>query len=263
MIAEADDFLAETQALATLIAPLTERDYQERTQFKDWAINAVLQHLHTWNRAAHLSLTDAAGFAAFVDRVRGGGGLRAFEEAWLSGLSGIALRDAWLAHAGETASAFRKADPKARLKWMGPDMSARSSITARQMETWAHGQEVFDLLGVERVETDRVRNIAHLGVSTFGWTFAARGRKPPGEAPHVRLTAPSGAVWEWNTPSSEDYVSGDAVEFCRVVTQTRSIADTRLTVKGPVATEWMSIAQCFAGAASEPPAPGTRFTQQR
>lgn len=262
MIAEADDFLAETETLAALIAPLAESDYRKPTQFKNWTINAVLQHLHTWNSAAHLSLTDAAGFAAFVDRVRGAGGLRAFEEGWLGGLSGVALRDAWLTFAGEVASAFRNADPKARLKWMGPDMSARSSITARQMETWAHGQEVFDLLGVERIETDRVRNIAHLGVSTFGWTFAARGRKPPGDAPHVRLTSPSGAIWEWNAASADELISGDAVEFCRVVTQTRNIADTRLTVRGPVATEWMSIAQCFAGAASDPPAPGTRFAQK-
>ena len=40
--------------------------------------------------------------------------------------------------------------------------------------------------------------------------------------------------------------------------QTRALADTRLRVEGPVAREWMSIAQCFAGPPEDPPAPGSR-----
>jgi hypothetical protein len=35
-----------------------------------------------------------------------------------------------------------------------------------------------------------------------------------------------------------------------------------LRVTGSVATDWMSKAQCFAGAPETPPAPGTRFTRQ-
>jgi len=35
-----------------------------------------------------------------------------------------------------------------RVKWIGVDMSARSCLTARLMETWAHGQEIYDILGV-------------------------------------------------------------------------------------------------------------------
>ena len=76
------------------------------------------------------------------------------------------------------------ADPKARLKWPGPDMSARSSITARLMETWAHGQEVYDHLGVVRQNADRIQNIVVLGVNTFGWTYATRKQTPPGPMPH-------------------------------------------------------------------------------
>jgi uncharacterized protein (TIGR03084 family) len=139
-------------------------------------------------------------------------------------------------------------------------MSVRSSITARLMETWAHGQEVYDLLGVERVNTDRIRNIAVLGMNTFGWTFANRGLDVPQPVPHVRLTAPSGEIWEWNEQVAGDRVEGRAEEFCQVVTQVRNVADTSLAVVGDVAARWMSIAQCFAGPASDPPPPGTRFT---
>ena len=38
----------------------------------------------------------------------------------------------------------------------------------------------------------------------------------------------------------------------------RNIKDVNLDVVGNDANEWMSIAQCFAGPAEKPPAPGTR-----
>jgi uncharacterized protein (TIGR03084 family) len=78
---------------------------------------------------------------------------------------------------------------------------------------------VFDVLGTKRVEKDRIRNIAHLGVSTFGWTFINRGRTVPDAAPFVQLTGPSGATWDWNTPQDDNVVRGSAVEFSQVVTQ--------------------------------------------
>jgi len=130
--------------------------------------------------------------------------------------------------------------------------------TARLMETWAHGQEVYDLVGATREPTDRLKHVATLGVKTFGWTFANRKLSPPGPPPYVRLVAPSGAVWEWGEPSEAERVLGPALDFCLVVTQARNVADTALEVTGPVATRWMSIAQCFAGGAVDPPPPGTR-----
>ena len=133
--------------------------------------------------------------------------------------------------------------------------------TARYMETWAHGQEVYDLVGASRTHTDRIKNITTIGIKTFGWTFVNRKLEIPGPPPYVRLVAPSGEVWEWNDPNETEYVRGDAVEFCHVVTQGRNVADTKLEVGGPVATQWMSIAQCFAGGPVDPPKPGSRGPQ--
>ena len=83
-----------------------------------------------------------------------------------------------------------------------------------------------------------------------------------GDFPYVKLTAPSGEVWEWNDPSTTNFVEGSATEFCQVVTQTRNIADTRLRVVGETAKRWMAIAQCFAGPPEEPPAPGSRYVNR-
>ena len=111
-------------------------------------------------------------------------------------------------------------------------MSARSFITARLMETWAHGQEVYDVLGAERTEHDYIRNIAMLGVNTFGWTFVNRKEPVPETKPWIRLTAPSGELWEWNEPSDAERIEGPAVAFCQVVAQTRNIADVDLAAAG-------------------------------
>ena len=155
---------------------------------------------------------------------------------------------------------FYNANPKARVPWAGPDMSVRSSITARVMETWAHGQEVFDLLGVVRNNTDRIKNVVVLGLNTFLWAFSLHGLDAPDSMPYLRLMAPSGEQWEWGDVSTDNLIEGSAEEFCQVVTQVRNIRDTRLNVIGDTANQWMAIAQCFVGPPEQPPAVGTRFT---
>jgi uncharacterized protein (TIGR03084 family) len=261
------DFLDESEALHALCAPLADADFERVTQFKDYTIGDVIGHLHHWNVAADLSLRDPPAFQAFFAEIARGIGqgrpLVAIAREWLADLRGRALLEAWRSFYRELAEHFAKADPRARVKWAGPDMSVRSSITARLMETWAHGQEVYDALGVERVNADRIKNIAQLGVNTFGWTFVNRRLEVPKDVPSVRLTAPSGALWEWNAPGGANRVEGDAVEFCQVVTQVRNVADTKLRVVGDTAARWMAIAQCFAGAAADPPPPGTRFRNPR
>ena len=137
-------------------------------------------------------------------------------------------------------------------------MSAISSITARQMETWAHGQEVFDVLGIIRPAHDRIRNICHLGVATFGWSFENRHIPIPEHTPYVCLTAPSGKLWEWNAPNTTHSITGTALAFAEVVTQVRNIEDTNIIARGEIANQWMAIAQCFAGVPENPPGKGTR-----
>jgi len=266
MIAEADSFQKECDALAALLAPLGDADYGRATQFKDWTIDDIMAHLNSGDVNARQTLLDPAAFVASREQrqaaVAQGTAPLEYQRQATGGLSGKARLAAWRASAAETANAYRDADPKQRVEWVGPSMSARSSITARLMETWSHAQAIYDLLGVERIDDDRIHAIAHLGAITFGWTFANRGEAPPGPPPHVRLQAPSGAIWEWNAEAGgENRVEGPATAFCQVVAQTRNIADVDLVVTGPVATEWMAKAQCFAGKANDPPPPGARFRQ--
>jgi uncharacterized protein (TIGR03084 family) len=265
MFSQVDDFRDESEALYRLMQPLEAEAFGTVTQFKQWTFDDILGHLHLWNHAADLSLTDEAAFQAFIGEVFqyvASGSLRAFEQKWLADLHGKALLEQWHEFVLEMPPRFGAADPQARVKWAGPDMSVRSSITARLMETWAHGLAIYDALGVERVDTDRIRNIAVLGVNTFGWAFRNRRLEVPAVMPYVRLTAPSKMTWEWGEPNESECVEGSATEFCQVVTQTRNVADTGLEVRGAVAVQWMQIAQCFAGPAEQPPSPGSRFVQR-
>ncbi|HJY84602.1 MAG TPA: TIGR03084 family metal-binding protein [Candidatus Binatia bacterium] len=263
MLQQAIDFREESEVFFALLNTIRDQEWKQKTQFKGWTINDVVAHVHLGNYAADLSLRDSAAFTDFMQslasaRTTGRGHLHA-THAWLRGIKDRALLQQWRAFYLEMAERFAVADPKRRVKWVGPDMSVRSSITARLMETWAHAQAVYDVLGQVRNDTDRIKNIAVLGINTFGWSFANRGLAVPAEIPTVRLTAPSGAVWEWGQSKTDNLVEGSAVEFCQVVTQVRNLADTALRVVGATATHWMSIAQCFAGPPEEPPAPGSRF----
>ncbi|THH37038.1 TIGR03084 family protein [Aliishimia ponticola] len=259
---QALDFVAESDALAAILEDVAEADWTTATQFKGWTLNDVIVHLHFWNLAADKSLTDPEGFAADLARLLPAmqSGMRPVENAEIP-LRGPALFEAWRAQYRDMGDRWSQVDPKTRLRWAGPEMSARSSISARQMETWAHGQEVFDILGKTRHNADRIQNIVYLGVNAFGWSHKVHGLPVPDNMPYLKLTAPSGAVWEFGTPQEDERIEGAAEEFAQVVTQVRNIADTDLQVTGEVAAGWMARAQCFAGPPETPPAPGTRHTR--
>jgi uncharacterized protein (TIGR03084 family) len=252
-----DDLAAEHAALDLVLARMPERAWDIASHAPGWLARDQITHLAHFDEAATRAVVEPAAFRAEVSARAAAADRATHEERYLAAgraMRPASLRDWWLA-AGQTLVAIlRKADPGARLPWYGPDMSAASFVTARLMETWSHGLDVVDVVGVERPDTDRLRHVVFLGVRTRSFSYANRGL-PPNEAPvFVRLVAPSGAVWTYGDPGAPDRIDGTAADFCRVVTQRRHLADTRLTVTGPNAGEWMAIAQAFAG----PPGPGRR-----
>lgn len=257
---QARDLLEEGDELNDMLIQLKPSDWQRKTPFKGWSVNDVITHLHASDRVAVIALSDPEKLREIVSQ------WLTPEEVLLNGIitglptleSGPALREQWHKCLNKLCALLNDLDPSLRIPWYGPDMSARMFTTARQMETWAHGQDIYDLLKVRRLYSDRIKNIVVIGVRTFGWSFALRGLEIPNDEPYLCLTAPSGAVWEWNEPNATNQIEGSAAEFCHVVTQGRNIADTSLKVVGDTASHWMSIAQCFAGNVAVPPAPGER-----
>jgi len=264
------DLEAEHDSLDRVVAGLDERGWDTSTPAEGWRVRDQVGHLTFFDRTAAQSARDPEAFVA--DRDRALADITAFArdaESIGRTLSGDALLDAWRVARAELVVALATAaecDESARLPWYGPPMSLRSFTTARLMETWAHGQDVVDGLDLPltaRPPTDRLAHIAFLGCATRGWSYVVRGREAPASPVLVTLTLPSGATFTNGDPSAADRVQGAALDFCLVVTQRRNVADTELEVTGDAATEWLSIAQAFAGGPTLPPPPGARLTGRR
>jgi uncharacterized protein (TIGR03084 family) len=254
-----DDLAAEADELNALLETLDDSDWQRVTAFRGWTVWDVVAHLHLSDHMGMRSLQGEAPFRALMDDMAAARQpMAAYARRWLGPMPGSELRPRWRALLAGLCAGLAASDPQRRLPWAGPGMRPRMFATARQMETWAHGWEIYDVLGIPRRHHDRLKNVAAIGVRTFGWTFANRRLPVPEPTPYVALIAPSGDLWEWNDPDAPERVEGDAVEFCQVVTQVRHVADTRLQVSGAVAARWMALAQCFAGPPVDPPAPGSR-----
>lgn len=243
-----DDLEAETQALVDVLSGLAPAQWDAPTPAEGWSIRDQVSHLIYFDITGTLAATDPEAFAAAAkDLMTSGVGTDA-------GLDdGRALQPdevlaAFVRARQNMISVFRTLDPKARLPWYGTAMGALSFATARLMETWAHGQDVCDTVGVTPTPTARLKHVAHIGVRARPFSYAINSKAVPDSDVAVILTAPDGSTWEWNDDAADaNSITGPALDFCLLVTQRRNIADTTLVVNGPLAAEWVPIAQAFAG----------------
>lgn len=249
-----DDFEAEAEALDGVVSG-DDVDFAMATPAPGWSIGDQISHLWFFDQRAHLALVDADAFRAYAETLLAdiSSGTQASVEPGRSMEAGELL-DAWRTDRALLIDEARGVDPATRVPWYGPPMGARSFITARLMETWAHGQDIADALGVERPATGRLRHVAHIGIAARPYSYVVNGRPAPTPTVHVELQGPSGDVWTWGPADAADRVTGKALDFCLVVTQRRHLDDMGLEIEGRGALEWMSIAQSFAG----PPGPGRR-----
>jgi uncharacterized protein (TIGR03084 family) len=245
---------------ADVVRLLTDRPatvWALETPAVGWTVHDQVAHLAHLDAVTALAISDPAAFAALRDA-------RSDPQAYLDGIGpanhwrdGAEMLRWWDESQQALRAAATDADPGTRVPWFGPSMSLPSKLSARIMETWAHGQDVADALGVHRVPTARLQHVARLGVLALPHSFAGRGLPVPSAPVRVELTAPDGlSTWSWGPEDAADVVRGDALDFCLVVTRRRHLADTGLEVSGEVATAWMPIAQAFAGPPGEGRRPG-------
>jgi uncharacterized protein (TIGR03084 family) len=252
-----EDLKNEQQALDDIISDIDDASWDKDTPAKGWAIRDQIAHLAFFDEKAKKTLIDPEGFNAELEEMMKNP-LKFLEVMNKPGKdrSVPELKAWWKKERKALVQALLPLDPKQRVAWYGPPMSAKSHATARMMETWAHGQDVADALGVKRQASDRLKHIAHLGYTTFKWSFINHQMPVPEEPVRLELVSPSGELWTWGPESTENRVKGPCDDFCLVVIQRRNVADTRLVVTGNVARKWMSIAQCFAGPGTLGPEPG-------
>ena len=252
-----DDLLAESGELRAVLEPRAAGDWARPTPAAGWTVTDQVTHLAYFDDVTRRSVTDPGRFRAEAEQLVAGG--TDFPDRVAAQFRGTPPGEllAWFDRSrAELARAFRQADPDVRLPWFGLAMSPASSVTARLMETWAHGQDILDTFGIARQPTPRLRHVADIGIRALRYSYAVRGLTVPADPVRVELAAPDGQCWTWGPAGARDRVAGDALEFCLVVTQRRHRDDTRLDVRGPVAVEWIAIAQAFAGVAGPGREPG-------
>jgi uncharacterized protein (TIGR03084 family) len=248
-----DDLAAESAVVDALLTPLTAADWGRPTPAAGWTITDQVTHLAYFDEVTLLSITDPGRFRAEAEAMAAAGD--DFPDRVAAAhrqLPGDEVLAWFRTTRARLLDGYASCDPAARLPWFGPDMGVASSVTARIMETWAHGQDIADSLGIERVPTARLRHVAHIGVRALPYSYAVNGQPVPTQPIRIELTAPDGSEWAWGPADAADRVTGPALDFCLAVTQRRHRADTGLVITGPVASQWMAIAQAFAG----PPGPG-------
>jgi uncharacterized protein (TIGR03084 family) len=251
-----DDLDAEERALDDVVANLDDEQWRRATQAPGWDVRDQIIHLAFVEELARMSAAEPDAFAVEAAEAAKGG--LAFEAKHLARgreRSGADVLAWWRRERASALDALRAraaVDPGARLEWFGPPMSLRSFATARLMETWAHGWEAAVALSASLPATARLRHIAHLGVTTRGWSYAVRGREPDPTPVRVALAAPDGTgEWTWGPADAAESIRGTALDFCLVVTQRRRWDETDLVADGASAAEWLSLAQAFAGPPTE------------
>lgn len=251
------DLTAEQAELDALLAGLTDEQWDLMTPSEPWTIRDQIGHLAFFDEKVALSASNADAFQAELQSILDAG-VDQYMSQHLERARSMEPREVleWWRTARSTAvQSLASCDPDLRLPWYGPPMRASSSAVARLMETWAHGLDVADALGVVRPVTDRLFRIAELGVRTFRFSFENRGLEVPADRVRVALRGPTGNLRVWNDESNQS-ITGPVEEFCQVIAQRRHVDDTHLFIEGALARQWMEIAQVFAG----PPGPGRRPT---
>jgi uncharacterized protein (TIGR03084 family) len=244
-----EDLAAESGALDAVLAPLDAAAWRTPTPASGWTVAHQIAHLAWTDRVAALAARDPDGFNAMLTRALQEDGATFVDQEAERGaqLEPAELLAAWRADRAELAAALAEVPAGGKLPWFGPPMGAATMATARLMETWAHGQDVVDALGVKREPTARLRNVAHLGVRTRDFAFVQRGLPVPDAEFRIELTAPDGSLWTWGPETAQERVSGPALDFCLLVAQRRHRDDLGVRAVGAQADQWLDIAQVFAG----------------
>jgi len=243
-----DDLTVEGDLLERMVAPLDGPGWRTPTPAQGWTVAHQIAHLAWTDEVSVVAVTDRQSWDDLVKAaIEDPAGYVDAEAAAGAAAEPAGLLERWRISRRNLVEALAEHPQGQRIPWFGPPMSATSMATARFMETWAHGRDVADALGLPVAPSTRMRHVAHIGVRTRDFAFAAHGLDRPKADFRVELVAPDGETWVYGPADAEQRVRGSAYDFCLLVTRRRHRADLDLTATGDAADRWLDIAQAFAG----------------
>ncbi|MFE4856853.1 maleylpyruvate isomerase family mycothiol-dependent enzyme [Streptomyces sp. NPDC056670] len=238
------DLAAEGDVLDALVA--AEDDWTRPTPAAGWTIAHQIAHLAAADVNVLTALRAPAAFDAVRERADAGGS-RYADDVAAEGAARprAALLDQWRAGRAEVVAALREVPRDFAFPWFGSTLTAALMGPLRVMEIWAHGQDVFDTVGVAHPATTRLKAVAWLGVKGVDLSFAAAQLPPPKAPLRFELAGPGGETWAWGPRDAAQRVRGSALGFCIRVTHRRPLSRTGLTATGQDAQTWLEVARVF------------------
>src|SRR5437764_818522 len=145
------DLAAETRTIDDVVADLPAADWARATPAEGWTIAHQIAHLAWTDGQALIAAAHPERWQAEIEHMLAVGP-RHIDEAAAEGARKPPekLLEDWREGRDELAKALEAVPDGQKLPWYGPPMSAASMATARMLETWAHGQDISDALGLPR-----------------------------------------------------------------------------------------------------------------
>ncbi|MEJ5375770.1 MAG: TIGR03084 family metal-binding protein [bacterium] len=240
-----DDLKAEQEALLELLLQLKDSHWDLPSPAQGWTLRDCVSHIAHIDEVAVQILKGDLSPLEEAKRV-----LMGFNEIGVKrgrSMSSREILDWWERSRTEMLERLSGLDPKSRIPWFAMPMSAKAFATARLMETWAHGLDIFDAAGRVPKDTDRLRHVALLACLARPWAYQVNGLQPPSTALRVELRLPSGKLWSHGPEDAPELIRGSASEFCRVAVRRLHYQDTSLEAQGDEAKRFLQIAQTYAG----------------
>lgn len=250
------DLAAESDQLEGWVAGLDDDAWATVTTPEGWTVTHQVGHLMWTDRTSLAAIAAGDEWEALL--ALGQSDPAAFIDAETERVAQLApesMLHHWQDSRRRLADALAAVPEGVKIPWFGPPMSAASMGTARLMETWAHGRDVAEALGIVPPKDDRCKHVCHLGVRTRAFAYAVRGMELPDVEVYVELVGPSGAVWTWGSPDAPERVTGSGYDFALLATRRRHVSDVDVRADGEHAQEWLGIVQAFAGVPGNDPQP--------
>jgi len=251
------DLTADGEEVDRLVAGLDADRWAAPTPAAGWTIAHQIGHLAFIFRIAGMSAAEPEAFTAMTASLRGG-----FDAAVNAALADYvddpsdALLARWRAERDTGIKALAAVPADQMVPWLVNPLPPAVLASAGMMELFGHGQDIADTLGVRREHTDRIRHLAGFAVGTWQFGYEARGLTPPDREFHFELTAPSGALWSFGPEDTAQRITGQAADFCLLVTRRRHREDLDVRAEGAEADHWLDIAQAYRGPAGPGREPG-------
>lgn len=247
-----NDLVAEQVTVDALVNHLTEEQWLMDIPVEKWNIKDAIIHIAFFDYAANKLMRGGAKDLSVISPESG-------EDQYVRAtkfrsMSGAEVLSWWREERTRMTCAFYDKNPKERIPWApGLPMSAKSLVSARMMELWAHSVDIYDALGMEPVVEDRITSTLFLSWQARPNAYRINNLVLPDTPVYLELQLPSGKIWAKGDPKAENYIKGSAKEWALVSIRRRNWMDTDLEVVGQEARRYATVVQTFAGWAEKAP----------